>query len=219
MSFRIDTRNFKRQAATLMDVRRWPDARHFWARQARGVMREVIGNIPPSQGKADLAAKRRGEAAITGDIAKLFVGVAPSQAENVDLASIHRRARNSRGKVPRSLGDRRHKVSRVALRDYVREKSRSRPGHLAAGFNAGAAVAGYRPPAWIWRHQSPGSASLTVSERGIRFRATNAVRYASGVANLESRIQKGIDGQAAKIQREVIYLLEKAAAAAGFRTR
>ena len=92
-------------------------------------------------------------------------------------------------------------------------------GYLAAGFNRAAARTGYKPPAWIWRHHSPGDVSLRVSARGIRFLATNRVGFASTVDNLQKRIQAGVDAQAGKIRRQVDHLVKKAATRSGFKRR
>lgn len=218
MSLRVYTASYKRQAARLMDVRRWPNAQRFWAGQAKGIMKEVIAYVPPSMGKADLNAKRRGEAIVASDIAKLFIAVSPGQAQETALDSLHQQNRNAKGKVSRNKGKNRYRVSRAALTAYVRETKQS-VGYLAGGFNAAAARVGYRPPAWIWRHQSPGSVMLKVSERGIRFRATNSVEYASKIGILERQIQKGINAQTAKLWRETKHLMLQAAKSAGFQTR
>lgn len=218
MSLRINTTNYRRQVQRLMDIRRWPNVQKFWAGQAKGVMKEVIAYVPPSKGKATLEGKRRGEEAVASDIAKLFIGVTPRRAKETDIKSLHQRHRNAKGRVGRDLGQNRYKVPRAALNAYIRETKKS-VGYLAGGFNAAAARVGYRPPAWIWRHQSPGSVVLRISDRGIRFRATNAVDYASQIGVLERRIQKGINAQAAKIERETRHLLIRAARGAGFKTR
>ncbi len=219
MSIRVNTREYKRSAARLMDVRRWPNPEKFWAGQAKGVMKEVIAFVPPSMGKANIEAKRRGEANVASDIEKLFLAVSPRRADtSVSLAQVHAAARNSKGRVSRNKGRTPALVTRSALSAYLREV-KGRVGYLAGGFNAAAAKVGYRPPAWIWRHRSPGSVRLRVSARGIQFRATNAVDYASGVAALESRIQRGIDAQTGKLRRETEYLLARAARASGFRNR
>jgi hypothetical protein len=218
MSITVHTGPYKRQAARLMDLKRWSGVEAFWKAQAKGVMKEVIAYIPPGQGKADLGAKKRGEGAVEGDLQKLFEGVSPQRAEQTDLAPIHDRHRNARGKVIGVRKNAQYKVPRAALTAYIRE-TKTHVGYLAAGFNAAAAKVGYRPPAWIWRHHSPGSVSLRITDRGIRFLATNAVPYASKIAILERQIQKGITAQTSKIRREVDFLLKRQAKAAGFKVR
>jgi hypothetical protein len=219
MSITVHTGPYKRQAARLMDIRRWPDAQKFWAGQAKGIMKEVIAHVPPAWGKADLNAKRIGEAIVASDVGKLFQAVAPGAVDrSVDLASIHSGARNQKGKVPRSKGKNKYKVSKAALTAYIKEE-KSHVGYLAAGFNAAAAKVGYRPPAWIWRHSAPGSVMLRVSERGIHFRATNSVQYASKIGILQHQIQKGVNVQTSKLYRESMYLMLSAAEKAGFKTK
>lgn len=219
MSIRVYTDSFMRQSARLKDVRQWSSPERFWARQAKGLMMDIVGRVPPSAGKADLAAKKRGEGAVARDVAKLFQPVPRRQVEHHDLAGLHRSHRNDKGIVPtRSKRGNRYKVSHEALRSHLRE-SKGKVGFLAAGFNAASERTGYRPPAWILRHRAPGGVALRVSERGIYFRATNSVRYASNVSRLEAQIQRGLNQRAAKIWLEVEFLLKLEAAKAGFQVR
>lgn len=221
---RIDTRSFKRKSAQLMDLRRWPDAEKFWRTQAKGVMSETVNRTPPGGGPVrGIQAKQRGEAIIHGDMAKLFRPVTrkdPGVITSIGKVShIHSSARNKWGRVHRDLPeDQKHMVFRPVLNDYRREKLKH-VGHLAAGFNRASARVGYKPPAWIWRHKAPGDVMLRVTSRGIYFRATNRVRYASSVTNLEKRIQAGVDAQTAKLYRQVDYFVNGAARKAKLKRR
>jgi hypothetical protein len=218
MSLKIYPREFQRQAARLADIRTWPDAHSFWARQAKGVMKEVIANVPPAAGKADLTAKRIGERAVERDIGKLFVAASGQRrpAAPVAMESIHQSARTDKGRVGgRSRGRNRHRVTQTALKAYLRDAKKD-VGKLAAGFVPGANAVGYRPPAWIARHSAPGSVSLSITSHSIRFRAINSVSYANKVNFLQSRIQRGVNRQTAKIFLEVEHLLWKAAGASRF---
>lgn len=219
---RIDTRSFKRQAARLMDLRQWPNSEKFWRTQARGVMTEVVSRTPPGGGPVrGMQAKKRGEAIVEGDIQKLFRPVTkpvPGTITSAEkLGSIHEGARNKYGRVHREL-DEKHTVLRPVLTAYRRQKMK-RVGYLAAGFNRASARVGYKPPAWIWRHNSPGDVMLRVTARGIYFLATNRVDFASGVSNLEKRIQTGIDAQTSKIYRQIDHLVNGAARKAKFKNR
>ncbi len=217
MSLKVHHGEFQRQARRLMDIRSWPDAQTFWARQAKGVMKEVIANVPPAMGKADLKAKRIGERRVEIDIGKLFVEASGRKTpEPVAMSSIHQAARTDKGRVRgRSRGRNRHRVTKAALRAYQRE-AQKKVGHLAAGFLPAARAVGYAPPAWIARHSAPGSVSVRITNTGLRFRAINAVRYATKVDFLQSRVQRGINRQTAKIFLEVEHLLWKAARASRF---
>lgn len=216
MSLRIYTTTFRRQAHFLRRLIESQDTQQFWMGQAKLIVTEVIAHVPPSQGKADLSAKRAGEKTVESDIGKLFQEVAPSRAEETSLKQIHSRHRNHKGRVPRSKGRNKYKVSKTALRTYMREQ-KARVGYLAAGFNAAANATGYRPPAWIARHRAPGSVSLRVDSRGIRFRAVNEVHYASKVAFIQSRVQKGINIRSQKLWRELEFLMERYAKRSGFK--
>jgi hypothetical protein len=218
MSLKVNRSEFQKQVGRLMDIRSWPDAQTFWARQGKGVMKEVIANVPPCNGKADLAAKRIGERAIERDIGKLFVAAAGGGRPPAPVAmeTIHQSARTDKGRVSgRSRGRNRQRVSKTALKSYLRDAQKG-VGNLAAGFLPAANAVGYRPPAWIARHSAPGSVSLHISSHGIRFRAINNVQYANKVNFIESRIQRGINRQTAKIYLEVEHLLWKAAGASRF---
>lgn len=218
MSLKIYRAEFQRQAARLADIRSWPDAHTFWARQAKGVMKEVIANVPPAMGKADLAAKRIGEKAVERDIGKLFVAVSAQGRTPAPVAmeSIHQAARTDKGRVAgRSRGRNRHRVSKAALQAYMRDAKKG-VGQLAAGFLPAANAVGYRPPAWISRHSAPGSVSVRITSHSLRFRAVNNVAYANKVTFIQSRIQRGINRQTAKIFLEVEHLLWKAAGASRF---
>lgn len=217
MSLKVDRSEFQRQVARLADIRSWPDAHTFWSRQAKGVMKETIANVPPAIGKADLNAKRAGEKAIERDIGKLFVEASGRKPpEPVAIASIHQAARTDKGRVGgRSRGRNRHRVSKTALKSYLRDAQKG-VGNLAAGFLPAARATGYNPPAWIARHSAPGSVSLRITSHSLHFRAVNSVKYANKVAFLESRIQRGINRQTAKLFLEVEHLLYQAAGASRF---
>lgn len=218
MSLKVDRSEFQRQVARLADIRGWPDAHTFWSRQAKGVMKETIANVPPSQGKADLSAKKIGERAVESDIGKLFVAASGQSrpVAPVPMESIHQSARTQKGRVAgRSRGRNRHRVSQTALKAYMRDAKKG-VGQLAAGFLPAANAVGYRPPAWIARHSAPGSVSLRITSHGIRFRAVNSVKYAAKVDFLQSRVQRGVNRQTAKIFLEVEHLLWKAAGASRF---
>lgn len=221
---RIRTASFKRQAAKLMDLRQWPDAEKFWRVQARGVMSEVVNRTPPGGGPVrGIQAKKRGEALVNADVAKLFRPVTRKDGDTITtqgrMASIHEAARNKYGRVHRNLPDEeKHPVFRPVLNAYRKDKLK-RVGNLAAGFNRASARVGYKPPAWIWRHKAPGDVVLKVTSRGIYFLATNRVDYASSVTNLEKRIQAGVDAQTAKLYRQVDHFVNGAARKAKFKSR
>lgn len=99
----------------------------------------------------------------------------------------------------------------------VRVLLKKRVGELAAGWNAAATKLGVRLPAWVRRHgDSRGSASVTVGASTIRIVVENAVKFVGNVKGYERRVQKAIDYQARKMDRQADYLLKKALRAAGF---
>ena len=89
-------------------------------------------------------------------------------------------------------------VSATAYKRFSKALNK-RVGWMAAGWNQAAALLGYRPPAWIWRHSAPGYGTLTVDDQGVRIKMTNAVRYASQVGDMRRRVQYALDSQAKKM--------------------
>lgn len=89
-------------------------------------------------------------------------------------------------------------VSSTAYKRFSKELNK-RVGWMAAGWNQAAALLGYRPAAWIWRHSAPGAGTITVDEYGVRIKMTNKVQYASQVGDMRRRVQYALDSQAKKM--------------------
>lgn len=106
-------------------------------------------------------------------------------------------------------------VGLTAFARYRKEAIKS-VGKFAAGWNRAANQLGYRPPAWIARHGSPGSIEVELSLKRIRIRARNKVAYGSRL-NIQHRIQRAVNEQAAKLDRQIKHRLLNRAKKAGFR--
>ncbi|MEM7696924.1 MAG: hypothetical protein AAF236_00805 [Verrucomicrobiota bacterium] len=206
---RLDTTKFEKQLARFMAGSR-RDLSDVMKQQMRLFVRDAATMTPPgkrgSTSTSGTSAKKKGEASVKSDISKLFAPVPKAQAESVDLAAVHKRQRNSRGRVGR-VGDRR-RVYSAELNAFIR-KQVAKVGALAAGWNRAAARVGWKPPAWIWRHASPGSIDIEDNDKHIRLKARNRVRYASDQKGLERRLQMAMNARADALRRQVDRALEK----------
>lgn len=214
---RVDLSDFLKSSARLRAQlgAKGGDAETFMRARAKAIVKTQILTTPPgAPGVTGAAAKQRGAAAIAGDAAKAVQPTSAKLAESDDVRSLIEALRISNGRVSRPA--QRTLVPSVALNAEIRRRQ-GEVGTLAAGLNAAAAKLGYKPPAWIWRHNSPGSIEIQVSARGIRIVMVNGVEFASTVRGLQSRLQKAIDEEVRKNQRQIDFLVEKAGKKAGFK--
>ncbi|MFK5920909.1 MAG: hypothetical protein QM496_01915 [Verrucomicrobiota bacterium] len=186
--------------------------------QAKSIVKTLISVTPPgSEGVSGQAAKKQGEAAVERDIRRVL---APASAKfarkGVDLKQVHQKRRNFRGRVNKRGVV--HLVPKGEFTRYLRERKK-KVGFLAGGFNTAAAKLGYKPPAWIWRHSSPGAVKIRVSGRGINVLITNKVKFAGNVKGIERRMDFAMKTQSERMHSQVDYFLENAARKAGFKSR
>ena len=187
---------------------------------AKGFVKTVTEVTPPaSKGTTGSAAKKQGEAAITGDLARVMLPVRSRRnAQLQDPVEIYKRLRDKNtGRInPRNL----QKPYPVSSTQYaaLRKTLLARVGWLAAGWNAAARKLGVKLPAWIARHGT-GYGIILVSNDGRRFRIeiSNAVKFVGNVKDLDGRIQKAITYQANAMQRQADFLLHKAVKRSGFK--
>ena len=173
--------------------------------QAKKIIESVAMVMPPSSAgsTAPVKARKQGEARIRGDLARLFVKAKIGGETN--LASVHKAARNSRGRV-RNIS----KKIPVAAADFnaYQKLVLARVGFLASGWKAAATALGSKLPAWIRRHNGPGDATVHESFNGITVTATNKVRYASSGDN-DRRVKWAINRQAGKLRAQLDYQLKQ----------
>ena len=184
--------------------------------QARGVVRQIAERTPPGgPNTSGRAAKQRGEAAVVGDITKIFVKARAKDAIKDDLAPLHKRFRNSRGRVRREL----HPKIKVRAGDLARliKTKKAMVGFLASGWRTAASKFGAKLPAWITRHSGQGSAKEKSDAASVEVVATNSVGYADKAANMDKIVQASLDAQAGNMRRQVEHYVAKAAKRAGFR--
>lgn len=224
-TFKFDSRKLQAGAAQLAILARKKPVVQVMRGVAGQVVRRVASVTPPSgDGVTGTAAKKRGEAAIAGDLAKIMVASRKPDARGaVTPREVYLRFRNPQsrsGRVnPRNLKNR-FAVKGPELRGFVRDLQ-SLVGTLAGGWNAAAEELGVKLPAWVRRHGTKnGVIRIAVSNRGIRITMTNSVRFAKDVEGLRSRIQWAIDVVAKSIlERQIPNAVKAVARSAGFKTR
>lgn len=121
----------------------------------------------------------------------------------------------TKGKRPRPARYRGFYVTDpTALKDYIKAEQ----GHvfwLAAGWTEAARAFGVSLPQMIARHPAPGDVLIQVTEERIRLVALNAVEYASGITDMQRRIQYAVDFQAGAMDRILADKLQEEAKRAG----
>jgi len=196
--------------------------------QARGILRSVIAVTPPSGWDSAASemtsgsdSKRRGEAAVLNDLAKIMRAYSGRKPDASAPASIHKAYRQpSTGRVSKTLKkegarDLRFKVPTAILRAYKEEKKKM-VGFLASGWIPAARKLGkVRWPSWIGRHAAPGHCSLSVGPRGIAFRASNEVKFAGHIKDMQRRVDYAVNVQIKNMVKILKNLEEKQMKASG----
>jgi hypothetical protein len=101
--------------------------------------------------------------------------------------------------------------------EAIRKRLKKDVGLLAAGWNLAAQKLKVGLPAWVKRHGKV-HGEFSEQSHGRRFilAVTNAVPFVGNVRGYAKRIQKVIDYQARKLERQVEHLLKTAVKKAGF---
>ena len=212
--FKLNTTAFMETAARFLATSK-RDALVVMKQQARGVIKEVIALTPPGgSGVSSGQARSRGARNVKADVLKVVKGVSAKRAEQQDVAGIVEPKR-VRGRIPRAVTPR-ILVPMDKLKAYIKAKQ-LHVGKLASGWNEAAAKLGLKPPAWIWRNDGPGTMDISVTDKDITIRATNAVPYASEMSRLRSRLQQALNRQRNKMDRQLKDFMAKAAKKDGFK--
>ena len=149
----IDSVAFDRAAPRLIATSK-RSAQDLLRDQARLLVVDVAKITPPNK---DYKWNRKGgEQTIKTDLARLF-STSRSDSAVSGLESIHRKARNRFGRVPRGV----EQVAAKNLATY-RKQVLAKVGLMAAGWKSAASKLGAKLPGWITRHNSTGSASIRV---------------------------------------------------------
>jgi hypothetical protein len=178
--------------------------------QAKLLVLDFMGVTPPN--KKFKWNRRAGEWAIKNDLKKLFKTSRAKKAET-DLASVHLRNRNNKGRVPKGV----QKVRAKGIIEY-RKTVLAKVGQLAGGWNKAAAALGTaRVPAWISRHSNqPGMAKVTVNAGKVEIEIANRAVY----QGLKNWVERGVSAALKKrywaMIKRVDFYQAKAAKDAGF---
>ena len=187
-----------------------------------GFIREVINVTPPADGKADSAAKKAGEIAVAGDLAKLAHAVTVSGKGRAHLASAselmaahaaasYRRLRNRDFREPLLVS---HQTF-----NQVARALQARVGWLSAGWNQAAARFNVRVPSWVKRHGSKyGNIKVEFSAGRLRIVFVNDVPFIDKVDGLHKQVDFALQKQTRKMQSAARETIKKLARKAGLKT-
>lgn len=211
-SVTVDSARFNKACERLIATSK-RSTKQLLEEQGKQIIKEAALVTPPNKNSKN--NKKGGEDAIRNDFAKLFV---PSRAKDAlkasELAQIHRKHRNRRGRV-KYKGE---KFKAQGLAAY-RKTLLARVGKMAAGWKKAASQLGHNLPSWITRHNRAGS--ITYKTSGLfnsagELSMTNAGVYAGQRGGLERRLTFALKKQAGAINRRVDFYLRKNAKSAGF---
>lgn len=163
---------------------------------SRRFVRNVADITPPAQGKADAAAKKRGENAIVADLLKIAQPVAIRGASRMQAKELlitgeqllerHKAARGSNGRIPRDLKNK--PLIEQAQFTRAAKVLMAQVGWLAAGLNAAAAKLGIRLPSWIARHGAKyGKVDVSFTPLRLRVRIVQDVPFTDNVRGYARR--------------------------------
>lgn len=190
------------------------------------IVRNIIDITPPASGKADSAARKRGEGAIVADLLKLaqpVQGVTRRQARELfisaeQLLAKHAAAAKQRGRIARSGGRR----IEVDARDFVRVAAilGKRVGWLAAAMNKAAEKLGVSVPAWIKRHGTKyGIAEVIFTDKSFTIRLGQNVPYADNVSGYSRKFDFAFQREVTTLQNMVKAIAAKTTARARARLK
>jgi len=209
LQIEFDTRRFN-HALSVWFAKSKKTNQEILEQQAKLFVKEVVQMTPPHKpGKNTNAsgnhstklAQKAGEGSVESDLNRLFFPVKKSEAQYSNLISIHNQHRNPRGRVKKGIG-KKHKVWKTDFTRYLKSQ-KDQVGRLAAGWNEAARKFGWNPPVWISRHNSPGSAKVSISGDSLKVEMTNAVSYASGQKGLESRMRRALKAKERDLIKQI----------------
>ncbi len=221
-TFKLDTSRFRAAVTQLANLAKTKPVQTVMRQAAGQVIKRVVGVTPPAKGKADIAAKKRGELTIDIDLAKIMVAAA-KRVKNPerDPGSLHASSRDGRtGRV--NARNRRVKAAvEKAQLTALRKQLKALVGTLAAGWNAAAKELGVPLPAWISRHGTAnGIIKIDVSKNGIRIFLANDVGFVDNIPDLERRLQWAVNVVAKNIiEKQLPNAVKNAGRRAGFKAR
>lgn len=196
-----------------------------------------------------VAARRAGEARIDADLRGVFQGVkirgfrmvphlfgdrspevgkkppyrVATKEKHLNVEGIYnarQASRSRRGKKSLTRGQRAPYYVDEKKLDALARKLKGNVGKLAQGFKPAADRLGLAMPVYArGQHNAPGSIDIDFKPNHLRIVFTNNVSYSALVPDMPRRMQWAVDQQARKIERQLPYLIRKAARDSGFKVR
>ena len=185
---------------------------------AKGFVKNIVAITPPaSRGVTGGAAKKAGENAVAGDLARMARVVPASVISRSELMQIHKDKRGRNGGIQRMRKSQRTKVTPAVFNAVVRVLKKD-VGTLSAGWVAAAAQLGVSIPAWVKRHgSSRGDILITHTPDVFRIAISNAVPFVLNVRDLERRVQASVNYQSNAMNRKAAFLIKRAAQKSGWK--
>jgi len=175
-SIAVETEDMKRAFAEYLKYSK-RDLSAVLKEQDSLLVRDIALFTPP--GRIDSTTpkdnRKGGEKTVKNDIYKIMRASGAKKAKT-NPEFYHMRFRRSRGRVVARLkkgnSDNRFKIKTEVLKEYVKTMQ-SHVGFMAAGWNNAAKWLGRNLPAWIARHNAPGSGKLIALGDEITVELTN----------------------------------------------
>lgn len=187
----------------------------------RSFTRKLFRVTPPGNskfadaGKSFAAIRKTGEAAIAGDISRVFTSKKDLLADpeskqkkkdNSDMAFMrreHKAARGQNGRIPKS-----RKPRFLAFQRDIRaftKKQQQRVGYLSAGWVSAAQKVGATVPNWISRHSGQSLVKIVIDKNASKFlfEAQNLTPYAGAIPSLKRYLARAMYMEAGNIERQV----------------
>jgi hypothetical protein len=165
--------------------------------QAKLFVRDIMKVTPPNK---DWSWRPKvGAAMVKDDMRRAVIASRSKKQTYPAAATIHKRMRNRKGRVPKSMRPERATGVGAHLKRML-----ARVGLLASGWNAAAAKYGFKPPQWIARHGSRRGNAVEIDRKlGLRIRIENAVRFASEVTGMQRRTQWALNNRARQMEKQL----------------
>ncbi len=202
--------------------------------QAKGALRHIIYDTPPfgNRARTAAAAKKASENSIGRDLHRIFrpkklkgsrsithlfgkqvngaPWTVPAKEKHPDLASLlagHKRLSSS----GRQARYRNAYFVDAAKYFAMQTKIKKRGGHLGGGWAPAAVALGVNLPHIMKRHAgtAPGGVQMRLTGDHLSIVMINDVSYASRVASLPFRVERALQSQRGKMERQLPHLLRR----------
>jgi hypothetical protein len=202
--------------------------------QAKGALRHIVYDTPPfgPRSRTTAAAKKASEGSIGRDLHRIFrpkklkgsrsithlfgkqvsgaPWTVPAKEKHPDLASLlagHKRLSSS----GRQARYRNAYFVDAAKYFALQAKLKKRGGHLGGGWGPAAVALGVNLPHLMKRHagSAPGGVRMRLTGDHLSIVMINDVPYATKVASLPFRVERALQSQRGKMERQIPFLLRR----------